>query len=298
MDGLLAALKWMHEPKVVEGLIAKLGGASPEFQKKVYRTLAHLYYEEGEWNRVAWWTTRPEHEGPYFQRATWAGSPAIEKAFQAAMEGEGERAAYVRQQIDFFHLKLGPSAKAPAGNSSSTNDVAQLAKAVAAAKKTDPTSIGSLPYETVLSAAVSAKGDPKAGEQLFTRQGCIVCHTVSRDVPQKGPYLGEIAKQYSRAEIVESIVKPNAKIAQGFATHWFDTKEGDHYEGFIVREGAETIALRTITGVQIELVTTTIAKRGEAKGSMMPEGLVNNLKPEELASLLAYFESMVPSGKK
>jgi putative heme-binding domain-containing protein len=296
-DGLLAALKWMHDPKVVDGLIAKLDGAAPEFQKKVYRTLAHLYYEEGEWNRVAWWSTRPEHEGPYYQRALWAGSPLIEKTFVAAMAGEGERAGYVRQQIDFFHLKLGPAAKAPAGNSSSTDDVAQLAKALAAAKKTDPDSIGSLPYDKVLAGAVLAKGDVKTGEQLFTRQGCIVCHTVSRDVPQKGPFLGEVAKQYNRAELVESIVKPNAKIAQGFATHWFDTKEGDHYEGFIVREGAETIALRTITGVQIEIVTTTIAKRGEAKGSMMPEGLVNNLKPEDLASILAYFESMVPAKK-
>ena len=43
----------------------------------------------------------------------------------------------------------------------------------------------------------------------------------------------------------------------------------------------------------LSITNPSTAKRGEDKKSMMPEGLVANLSPEELASTLAYFESLV-----
>ena len=144
-----------------------------------------------------------------------------------------------------------------------------------------------------MAGALAAKGDPKLGKELFTRQACVACHTVAKDAPPKGPYLGEIAKQYQRAELIESIVKPNEKIAQGFTTRWFDLKDGQHLTGFVTSEGAESIELRNIVGQVMTISTAQIVKRGEDKNSMMPVGLVGNLKPEELASILAYFESLV-----
>jgi putative heme-binding domain-containing protein len=70
-------------------------------------------------------------------------------------------------------------------------------------------------------------------------------------------------------------------------------KDGQRLMGFVTSEGAETIQLRNIVGQVMELKTSDIVKRGEDKNSMMPVGLVANLKPEELASILAYFESLV-----
>jgi putative heme-binding domain-containing protein len=293
LAGALWALKWIHEPRTVEGLVAKLAGATPELRKQIYDALAHLYYDEGEWNREAWWTTRPEHSGPYFQRAAWAGTPAAEAALKAAIAAGGELGGYVAERVAFYKLKIEGLALADAGRKpQAQNDAELLAKARAAQAKVEGKVIGNLKYEDVVPIAATAKGDAKLGEQLFARQGCIACHTVSKDVPQKGPYLGEIAKQYSRLELIESILKPNAKIAQGFATRWFDLKDGQHLEGFVTSEGAETITLRNIIGIVTEIRTDDIAKRGEGKNSMMPEGLANNLKPEELASLLAYFEAL------
>ena len=43
-------------------------------------------------------------------------------------------------------------------------------------------------------------GDIALGEQLFTRQTCMACHTTSQDQPQKGPYLGNIAQTYKRPD--------------------------------------------------------------------------------------------------
>ena len=150
--------------------------------------------------------------------------------------------------------------------------------------------IKSIPYEQVLSEALKIKGDPKAGAALFARQGCVACHTISPSDPPKGPFLGDVAARYPRAELIESILKPNAKIAQGFTTHWFETTEGDRYEGFIVRESGDEVEIRNILGAAIMLPIKSVTKRGKLETSIMPTGLVDPLTVSELASLLAYLE--------
>lgn len=156
----------------------------------------------------------------------------------------------------------------------------------------DRVPIKTLPYERVVAEALPMKGDPKAGAELFARQGCIACHTVSPNDPPKGPFLGDIAARYPRAELLESILKPNAKIAQGFATHWFETLEEDRYEGFVVRESGDEVEIRNILGVATVLPLKSVKKRGKLETSIMPVGLVEPLTVPELASILAYLESL------
>jgi putative heme-binding domain-containing protein len=282
----------MHDANSVTGLVGRLEGAPPELKRKLYDTLAHLYYTEGEWNRESWWTTRPEYQGPYFQRTTWAGTAMIEAALRAGLKAGGESAEVIKERIAFYNLKIDGAVAAVALKAPPQSDAEVLAKARAAAAKFGGRVIGNLSYEEVLAVAQAAKGDAKQGEMLFTRQGCVACHTVAKEVAPKGPYLGEIAKTYHRADLIESIVRPNAKIAHGFATRWFELKDGSTAVGFIISEGDETITLCNGDGVVNEIKTDQIVKRGEQNNSMMPEGLVANLKPEELSSLLAYFEAL------
>jgi putative heme-binding domain-containing protein len=147
-------------------------------------------------------------------------------------------------------------------------------------------------YEDVVAEAIKIKGDAGQGRDLFLRQGCIACHTTTPNEPPKGPMLGGIATRYSRAELCESIMKPSAKIAQGFESQWFDTKKGEHVEGFVVREGADSVEVRNITGQSVIIETADIKARGKRDTSIMPEGLANNITPADLANLLAYLESL------
>jgi putative heme-binding domain-containing protein len=156
----------------------------------------------------------------------------------------------------------------------------------------DQALIESLPYEQVVAAATGEKGEAKAGRELFLKQGCVACHTVSPDEAPKGPFLGGIATRYSRAELCESILNPNAKIAQGFETQWFTTKDGEEIEGFVTREAGEELDLRNIAGITTTLAKRDIKDRGKRETSMMPPDLAGKLAPRELASLLAYLESL------
>jgi putative heme-binding domain-containing protein len=152
--------------------------------------------------------------------------------------------------------------------------------------------IEKMKYEDVVALALKDKGNAALGKELFTKQGCIQCHTVSAEEPPKGPFLGDVAKRYGRAELCESILKPSAKIAQGFETQWFKDKDDEDYEGFVTRDAGDEIDLRNILGVTITLKKSDIKERGKREISVMPEALVAKLTPHDLASILAYLESL------
>jgi cytochrome c oxidase subunit 2 len=79
---------------------------------------------------------------------------------------------------------------------------------------TPETVIGTIQTETTV-----AKGDATAGKQVFDAQGCGSCHTFepAGSTGNVGPNLTEALKGKDAAFIHQSIVDPNAVIAQGFS---------------------------------------------------------------------------------
>ncbi len=176
--------------------------------------------------------------------------------------------------------------------------VAEAAKNAANAlrikKKTtaDGPLIGTMDNAKAIAAIMKAKGDPKLGEQLFVRASCTTCHTVTESEPQKGPYLGNIAQTYKRAELAEAILDPNKTVSQGFVTNVITTNDGTSAMGFVTFESAEKVTLRDITGKETTIDTKDIKSREKPPISMMPPGLVSGLSVKEFASLLNYLEDL------
>ena len=152
--------------------------------------------------------------------------------------------------------------------------------------------IGTMQIKDVVAQVVKTKGDIALGEQLFTRNTCVACHTTSQDQPQKGPYLGNIAQTYKRPDLAENILDPNKTIAQGFATNVFTLKDGTVNMGFVVREGADKVTVRNVAAQESTYDVKDILKRETLPTSIMPPGLVNNLTVKEFASLLDYLEAL------
>jgi putative heme-binding domain-containing protein len=150
--------------------------------------------------------------------------------------------------------------------------------------------IGEMKYEDVVKTALAVKGDATRGKALFLQQACTACHTVSESEPPKGPMLGGIATRYTRAELCESILRPGAKVSQGFETVWFKLKNKEEVEGFVVKESGDSVEVRNIAGVTRVLEKGNIVERQKREKSMMPDGLLNALTPEDLAAMLAYLE--------
>jgi putative heme-binding domain-containing protein len=150
--------------------------------------------------------------------------------------------------------------------------------------------IAEMKYEDVVKTALAVKGDAARGQALFLQQACAACHTVSESEPPKGPMLGGIATRYTRAELCESILRPGAKVSQGFETVWFKMRNKDEVEGFVVKESGDSVEVRNIAGVTAVLEKGNIVERQKREKSMMPDGLLNALTPEDLAAMLAYLE--------
>jgi putative heme-binding domain-containing protein len=152
--------------------------------------------------------------------------------------------------------------------------------------------IASLPFESIFTAAQTEQGNAKLGERVFQRQGCIACHTVALGQAPKGPSLLGIAERYKRPELIESILKPSAKLAQGFEPQKIATVDGRTFEGFVVRESGSEIELRDGQGRLMVISKKDIDARARGEVSIMPAGLADGLTVRDFSSLLAYLESL------
>jgi putative heme-binding domain-containing protein len=156
--------------------------------------------------------------------------------------------------------------------------------------------VGTMSIDEAVAAVVAVKGDRGRGEQLFNQLACTACHTTKADLPPKGPYLGNAAAIYKRAELAVAVLDPARTIAQGFATNVIQLDDGRVVTGFVTREAADTVTLRLADATEVTLRKSAIEERTKLEGvSVMPAGLVANIAPDDFASLLTYVQSLVPA---
>ncbi|MBX3739706.1 MAG: ThuA domain-containing protein [Akkermansiaceae bacterium] len=176
--------------------------------------------------------------------------------------------------------------------------VATAARIAAKAIKLDPNAkpsalIGTLKQEAVLRTMAKMKGDPELGEQLFTQQGCMACHTVSAgDALRAGPYLGGTAGVYRKDELAEMILNPSKSLAQGYEPHQITTKDGGVHLGFIETADKEKLVVRDMAMQRKDIRAGDVTENLALETSLMPPGLVDSLTEKELAALLAYLEAL------
>ncbi|MGZ0166956.1 MAG: DUF7133 domain-containing protein [Planctomycetales bacterium] len=289
--GALWALKSMHNEAAVSGLIKSLSSVRhSETRQEILTTLIRLYYREGDYTG-GWWGTRPDRTGPYYDRKTWEQTEriaAVVKTFLDQADPKTLELAGLQLAAHKVEIKGLPTAASVATRKVEPEMAIEIAKV----DPSDPNLIGNLEPEIASYRALNTNGDAKRGEPLFKRQACIACHTTANGQTPKGPHLVDIGKRYKKAELVESILKPAAKIAQGFDTYLFAMDSGKVVTGFVSGESADEVQVRQTNGIALTLKKDEIEIRQQKKESMMPVGVANNLTPEQLADLVAYLQSL------
>lgn len=288
-DGAQLALKQMHSKHVVDGLIKQLSTQRDEARRRAtFATLVRLYHREAEY-KGDWWGTRPDTSGPYYDRATWEMSLQIAAVIRTVVaDADEETSKQLLDELKRQHVAI--DGLPAAGSALSTEKMKPIV--IAKADPNDKTQIGNRGFEEIRAEALAHAGDVTRGQKLFVAQSCTKCHTTANGQKPKGPHLVDIGKRYKPPELAESILRPSAKIAQGFDTYGFVTVEGKILVGFVTSESARQIQLRQLNGVQIVLDKDQIDERVKQPKSMMPEGIVDNLTPQQLADLLAYLQSL------
>lgn len=287
--GALWALKYMHSHETIDELFKALSTVHAALlRNEIWTTLIRLYHREADYKK-GWWGTRPDTTGPYYDRQKWSESDRIGAAIKVAMaEDDDELNTHLEQQLKRHLVKL-------EGLSEAEKAAAMEPQIAIKLPKVDPNNanqIANMSFNDVMTAALKANGDVSTGEQLFRSQSCINCHTFANGQKPKGPHLVDIGKRYSKKELIESIVDPSKKIAQGFDTWTFVMASGKVHTGFVVLESAETATIRQADGLSKELLQDDIDERVKQEISMMPKGVVGNLTTQQLADLIAYLQSL------
>lgn len=133
-------------------------------------------------------------------------------------------------------------------------------------------------------------GDPEAGKKIFRERedvACIRCHTAQGVGGEVGPHLDGVATRGTPDYILESIVKPNAKIAPGFETWLIETRGGALVAGIVKSQNDKEMV---VNSPEDGLVTVKLKdiKTKERGASGMPEGMALILSRDNLRDLIAY----------
>ena len=141
-------------------------------------------------------------------------------------------------------------------------------------------------------------GDAKRGEKLFFDQAaalggiCATCHAVRGKGGQIGPDLSTVAVNYKRPDLLASLLEPGKTIALGFEQVMVETRGGETVLGALRQETGEALTITGADAVPHVVKTADVKSRKPIETSLMPAGLTLGLKPEDVADLLAYLETL------
>jgi quinoprotein glucose dehydrogenase len=135
-----------------------------------------------------------------------------------------------------------------------------------------------------------AGGKPWPGAREFFENQvlpCGRCHKVNGNGGEAGPDLSLIGKDKAPEYLLESVIHPNAHIAQGFDVVTVTLKNGSTETGSVTSETGEQIVLKRADGSSANIAKAEVAQRVTAPSSM-PEIYGQVLTRSQLRDMVAF----------
>jgi putative membrane-bound dehydrogenase-like protein len=145
-------------------------------------------------------------------------------------------------------------------------------------------------YTQLLSADFLKKASKSNGRAIYAKT-CAACHRLFDEGGAIGPDITG-SQRGNLDYILENILDPSAIVQREFQVAILTTTGGRTLTGILKQETDRAVTMQTPNEViimpkeEIDMLTRT-------KTSMMPDGLLDNLRPEEVRDLIAYLASPV-----
>jgi putative heme-binding domain-containing protein len=140
----------------------------------------------------------------------------------------------------------------------------------------------------LLSKQTGYEPDLARGRAIFA-QTCQQCHTLFGVGGRVGPDITG-SNRNNLDYLLQNVVDPNALIGKDFQATEVRTEEDQIIVGIIEREDDAALTLKT-TGGSVVIPKNEISSRRLSESSMMPQGLIDQLKESELRDFVAYMAS-------
>ncbi|MCA9022427.1 MAG: c-type cytochrome, partial [Planctomycetaceae bacterium] len=133
------------------------------------------------------------------------------------------------------------------------------------------------------------EGNSERGEALFRKRACVQCHGNRSAL---GPASAGVAKRFSRKDLFTAIVAPNSDVSPRYQTTVVGTVDGKVYTGLVVYRSVDGLTLRNSNNQTTRIEADEINFENKKSTSLMPQGLLKDLSPQDLADLYAYLQGL------
>ncbi len=135
-------------------------------------------------------------------------------------------------------------------------------------------------------------GDVRRGHEVFLskKAACSTCHAVGYLGGRLGPDLTNIGKVRTERDLVESIVYPSASFVRSYEPVTVVTDDGVAASGIITSETADELVVTANATQSFRFKRSSIVEIQPAPVSVMPQGFVTQLTPQEIADLVAFMK--------
>jgi putative heme-binding domain-containing protein len=144
-------------------------------------------------------------------------------------------------------------------------------------------------YKELLSSTALADADPAKGRLIF-KETCAACHVLYEAGGKIGPDLTG-SNRANLDYILLNSIDPSYDVPQGYKMVIIQTIDGRVLNGVIAEENAQRIILKTVQQPTVVILKSDIEDRKISPKSMMPDGQLDKLKPQEVMNLIKYLQT-------
>ncbi len=136
---------------------------------------------------------------------------------------------------------------------------------------------------------VLANADLRNGRKIF--QGtCFACHQLFGEGMKIGPDLTGSNRADTRY-LLENIIDPGSLVGLDYQLHTIEKKDGQVVAGLLKEKTPSALGIAVLGGSMTTVQVSEIKEHNVSTTSMMPEGLIANLTPDQTRDLIGYLQS-------
>ncbi len=139
-------------------------------------------------------------------------------------------------------------------------------------------------------ALAGARGNPERGRELFSAL-CLNCHQAAGRGGNLAPALDGVGHSGVEA-LLRHLLTPSAAMENAYRTFRVVTKAGEVWDGFLVEESPDAVVLRLPGSEDRRLSRSDLQSARYLPRSLMPDGLLESLPPEQVTDLFAWLKAL------
>jgi putative heme-binding domain-containing protein len=143
-------------------------------------------------------------------------------------------------------------------------------------------------WKQKLSGEVLKQADVQHGRAVFNKT-CATCHKLFDVGGAIGPELTG-SQRTNLDYVLSNVLDPSAIVPRDYQMQVIETQDGRVLVGIIKSETDAVVTLQTSNAL-LKLAKSDIEQRTATPQSMMPEGLIQQLRFDEFRDLVAYLAS-------